>query len=129
MTKRILLVDDDELLCEVLASFLEMAGFAVVRASNGREGLERLADQPAFDLVILDLLMPEMDGIRFLRVVNKDGPQPSPPPPVLVLSASATADVVDALDFPCVVGVIRKPIQPPVLLERIAAIFGARPAG
>lgn len=129
MTKRILLVDDDELLCEVLASFLEMAGFAVVRASNGREGLERLADQPAFDLVILDLLMPEMDGIRFLRVVNKDGPQPPPPPPVLVLSASATADVVDALDFPCVVGVIRKPIQPPVLLERIAAIFGARPAG
>lgn len=127
MTKRILLVDDDELLCEVLASFLEMAGYAVVRASNGRVGLERLADQPAFDLVILDLLMPEMDGIRFLRVVNQDSPQP--PPPVLVLSASATADVVDALDFPCVVGVIRKPIQPPVLLERIAAIFGARPAG
>jgi hypothetical protein len=43
----------------------------------------------------------------------------------MVLSASATADVVDALDFPDVIGVVRKPIRPEALLERIAAVPGA----
>lgn len=118
MTQNILLIDDDELLCDVLAGFLEMAGYAVTQAHNGREGLERLA-RDRFDLIVLDLLMPEMDGIRFLRSRGDAGS-----PPVLVISASATADVVDTIDFPAVVGVIRKPIQPPALLERIAAILG-----
>lgn len=122
MTQRILLIDDDELLCEVLASFLEMSGYTVVQAGNGREGLERL-DEGAFDLIVLDLLMPEMDGIRFLR--NRGD---AASPPVLVISASATADVVDTLDYPGVVGVVRKPIRPPALLERIAGILG-QPGG
>lgn len=122
MTQRILLIDDDELLCEVLASFLEMSGYMVVQAGNGREGLERLGEG-AFDLIVLDLLMPEMDGIRFLR--NRGD---ATSPPVLVISASATADVIDTLDYPGVVGVVRKPVRPPVLLERIAGILG-QPGG
>lgn len=120
MGKRILLIDDDDLLCEVLADFLELSGYAVVRAANGREGLDRLADGGQFDLVVLDLLMPEMDGIRFLRAFGESG---RTPPPVLVLSASATADVISTLDFPSVAGVIRKPIQPPLLLERLSALL------
>lgn len=119
MGKRILLIDDDDLLCEVLADFLELSGYAVVRAANGREGLDRLADGGQFDLVVLDLLMPEMDGIRFLRAFGESGRTP----PVLVLSASATADVISTLDFPSVAGVIRKPIQPPLLLERLSALL------
>ena len=122
MTQRILLIDDDELLCEVLAGFLEMTGYEVVQAGNGREGLEQLR-AGVFDLIVLDLLMPEMDGIRFLR--SRPGEAAGGAAvPVLVISASATADVVDTLDFPGVVGVVRKPIQPPILLERIAAILG-----
>lgn len=121
MAKRILLIDDDELLCDALAGFLEVAGYEVVQAGNGRIGLERLAEGPGYDLVVLDLLMPEMDGIRFLRSVTV---AEQSMPPVLVLSASATADVVGTLDFPCIVGILRKPIQPPALLERIAALLG-----
>jgi CheY-like chemotaxis protein len=66
--------------------------------------------------------MAEMDGIRFLKAYEQ---RPGKRPPVMVLSASATADVVDALDFPDVVGVMRKPIKPHALLERIAALAGA----
>ena len=119
MEQTILLIDDDELLCEMLATYLELAGYRIVQAANGKEGLARLAER-SFDLIVLDLLMPEMDGIRFLRLLSA---QPGPTPKVLVLSASATADVVATLDFPCVVGVFRKPVQPPVLIERIAAIL------
>lgn len=121
MGKRILLIDDDELLCEVLVDFLELSGFAVTTAGNGRIGLERLTDGTAFDLILLDLVMAEMDGIRFLKAFEQ---RPGKRPPVMVLSASATADVVDALHFPDVVGVVRKPIQPRALLERIAAVPG-----
>lgn len=123
MEQTILLVDDDELLCEMLAFYLELAGYHVVQAANGKEGLARLEERQ-FDLIVLDLLMPEMDGIRFLRQLSALPPVPLRPlPKVLVLSASATADVVGALDFPNVAGVFRKPIQPQVLVERIAAIL------
>lgn len=122
MGKRILLIDDDELLCEVLVDFLELSGFEMTTAGNGRQGLERLADSAPFDLILLDLVMAEMDGIRFLKAFEE---LPGRRPPVMVLSASATADVVDALDFADVVGVVRKPVRPEVLLERIAAVPGA----
>lgn len=121
MTRQILLIDDDSLLCEVLADFLELSGYSVNQAANGREGLERLAAADRPDLILLDLLMPEMDGIRFLGELGK---LPQPLPPVLVLSASATANIVDALQFDCVAGVIRKPVQPPALIRRIADLIG-----
>jgi CheY-like chemotaxis protein len=121
MGKRILLIDDDELLCEVLVDFLELSGYAVTTAGNGREGLARLDDDGGFDLILLDLVMAEMDGIRFLKAYEE---RPGARPAVMVLSASATADVINALDFPDVVGVVRKPIRPEALLERIAAVPG-----
>jgi CheY-like chemotaxis protein len=122
MGKRILLIDDDELLCEVLVDFLELSGFEMTTAGNGREGLDRLAGGGPFDLILLDLVMAEMDGIRFLRAYEE---LPGERSPIMVLSASATADVVDALKFPGVVGVVRKPIRPAALLERIAAAIGS----
>lgn len=125
MKQTILLIDDDELLCEMLASYLELAGYRVVQAANGNEGLARLAEQQ-FDLILLDLLMPVMDGIRFLRLL---GAVPGPLPKVLVLSASATADIVAELDFPSVVGIFRKPVTPKVLIDRIAAILSGDSAG
>lgn len=135
MKQTILLIDDDELLCEMLASYLELAGYRVVQAANGNEGLARLAEQQ-FDLILLDLLMPVMDGIRFLRLLDAapvplppNPLQPGPVPKVLVLSASATADIVAELDFPSVVGVFRKPVTPTVLIDRIAAILSGDSAG
>ena len=125
MKQTILLIDDDELLCEMLASYLELAGYRVVQAANGNEGLARLAEQQ-FDLILLDLLMPVMDGIRFLRLL---GAVPGPLPKVLVLSASATADIVAELDYPSVVGIFRKPVTPKVLIDRIAAILSGDSAG
>jgi CheY-like chemotaxis protein len=121
MARRILLIDDDALLCEVLVDFLELSGFAVVTAAHGREGLDRLGDSGPFGLILLDLVMAEMDGIRFLKAYEQ---LPEARPAVMVLSASATAEVVDALRFPDVIGVVRKPIRPEALLERIAQVPG-----
>ena len=61
--KKILVIDDDDLVRNVMTKMLERAGFEVTTATNGREGVESYHNSPA-DLVITDLIMPEQDGIE-----------------------------------------------------------------
>jgi CheY-like chemotaxis protein len=79
---KILAIDDDDILLAFYIEFLGAAGHQVVTANNGREGLERLAEQP--DLVLLDLSMPVMDGREFLAELDRS---PAGSLPVIVLSA------------------------------------------
>ena len=72
MSLNILLVDDDDPMRRILALILERNGYGVVQARNGREGLERL-DQGRFDLVITDIVMPEMDGLEVLIEARRRG--------------------------------------------------------
>lgn len=121
-TPRILLIDDDELLSDLLASLLSLEGYAVTQALHGEAGLEEL-DRGTFELILLDLLMPRMDGLRFLKELNARG---DGHPPVLVLSASADHGTSEAARAQGVFDVMRKPVDPAVLLEKVAAALGAR---
>lgn len=71
MKHKILVVEDDETLREVYALKLSMEGFEVGTAADGLEGLEQ-AKQLSPDLIILDMMMPRMDGIEFLRVYSSE---------------------------------------------------------
>jgi two-component system chemotaxis response regulator CheY len=84
---RILVVDDSSLVRLYYRSTLEKAGFAVEQAINGIEGMERVLSQP-FDLVIVDVNMPRMDGFTFLRAL-RGGPQDVSSLPALVVSTEA----------------------------------------
>ena len=68
--RRVLVVDDDEILRREIRQFLEKEGWKVTEAGNGREGLERLA-QDLVDVVVLDLMMPEMDGFEVLDELRR----------------------------------------------------------
>jgi signal transduction histidine kinase/HAMP domain-containing protein/CheY-like chemotaxis protein len=68
--KRVLIVDDDIRNVFALASVLETRGMKVAFAENGREGIERLREQPDTDLVLLDVMMPEMDGYETARAIR-----------------------------------------------------------
>jgi DNA-binding response OmpR family regulator len=84
MKKKILIVEDDESIRDGLADVLEQEGYKVVTAPNGEIGLERLwEDQP--DLVILDLLMPVMDGFEFKKIMDSHRDRRAIP--VIVFSA------------------------------------------
>src|SRR6266436_6731381 len=75
MAERILLIEDDPRLAEMVSEYLGEAGFRVSIAAAGRAGLERLAREP-FDALVLDLMLPDMDGLdvcRDLRAVRVDG--------------------------------------------------------
>ena len=69
---KILLVDDDRAVRETVATILERLGHEVVQGTNGREGLELYANS-RIDIVISDIMMPDIDGLEFLRALNEQG--------------------------------------------------------
>jgi len=72
--KQILLIDDDSQVREVLKLFLERHGYRISEAPNGYEGIE-LCRSNKFDLVIADIYMPGMDGIKFIETLQKFAPE------------------------------------------------------
>lgn len=68
----VLVIDDDDALRDALAELLEAEGFVVETASNGREALERLHDGPSPRVIVVDLLMPVMDGWSFCEAKARD---------------------------------------------------------
>ena len=71
MPKRILVVDDDENILNLEKTILEQKGFQVTRAAGGAEAL-RLLEGGAYDLVLLDVMMPEVDGFTVCRKIKED---------------------------------------------------------
>ena len=70
---KVLLVDDDPEILELLETFLGAKGFTVMACSGGREGIDALGSE-AYDLVLSDIAMAEMNGFEFLRIVRKKHP-------------------------------------------------------
>lgn len=89
--KKILVVEDDAAIREVLTEILELDGYEVDAASNGEEGLQSLAKKPLPHLILLDLMMPVKDGFAF-RSEQLANPVWSKIP-VIVLSANANLEV------------------------------------
>jgi two-component system phosphate regulon response regulator PhoB len=80
---RVLVVDDEKDLRSLLEYNLVQAGFGVVTAENGREALERVRESPP-DLVLLDVLLPDMPGTEVLKALRRSSPRPLP---ILMLTA------------------------------------------
>jgi two-component system response regulator MtrA len=112
---RILLVEDDPSIREVTALGLTAAGFGVTAAADGAEGLERWrADRP--DLVLLDVMLPRLDGLEVLRAIRREATTP-----VVMLTARAdTIDVVVGLESGAD-DYVRKPFEMPELVARVRA--------
>lgn len=85
--EKILVVDDEQSLREVLSIMLKRAGYAVTAVSDGEEAIEQVQKE-IFDLVITDLRMPKVDGMEVLRAVKSASPETV----VLIITAFATAD-------------------------------------
>jgi DNA-binding response OmpR family regulator len=119
--KKILLVDDEKHLLVSLKDYLTFENFEVVTAKSGEEALKVL-DKVDPDLIILDISMPGMGGVGFLRrISNSDG---MPKYPVLVLTArSAMRDFFNTVE---VDGFLEKPCEEVELLGRIRKIFARR---
>ncbi|HXJ22565.1 MAG TPA: response regulator [Polyangia bacterium] len=124
---RLLVVEDDDMIREALTDLLRDEGAVVTPAQNGREALQQLRGAHAIDLILLDLMMPVMDGWEF-RVEQRADPQLAPIPLIAMsadMSAKARAIAADAylrkpLDFSELVGRIRSVVDH-AAAERAAA--------
>ena len=83
---KILIVEDEKILVNVLKDEFENIGFKVVIANNGQEALDRLNDNPGIKLVLLDILTPVMDGFEFLQKMRTNENKSFRAIPIIVLS-------------------------------------------
>lgn len=123
----ILIVDDNRLVRLSLKRLLEGAGYRVIEAHDGREGLS-LQKSAAPDAMILDLLMPEMDGIELIQQLRKDAPNL----PVVAMSAEGSGRI-DLLHYATLLGADRalpKPFSNVELLQVLQELLkhGAPPS-
>jgi two-component system OmpR family response regulator len=120
---RILLADDDPSLREVVRYALDRAGFEVIEAQDGRVALDRFG-RSAIDLVVLDVLMPELDGIEVCRAIRRS----SQVPIVFLSSRGEEVDKILGLEM----GgddYLAKPFSPRELVSRVKAVLRrTRPA-
>ena len=124
MTQRILLVEDDARLAGLVSEYLAGAGFRVAGAGHGEAGIERLAREP-FDALVLDLMLPDIDGLEVCRRVRSTSDVP-----ILMLTARGEpADRIVGLELGAD-DYLPKPFEPRELLARLKAVLrrGRAPA-
>jgi len=110
--RTILVVDDDRDLVESLCVLLEQEGFAPQSAQNGKEALDHLRSQPLPDLILLDLMMPVMDGCDLYDIIRGGDEFQS----IAVIAMSALGELPKTRTLP---QVLRKPLEPERLLSAI----------
>lgn len=120
--KRVLVVDDANLVRLYYRDALERAGYQVDEALNGLEALEKLYDAPA-DLLIVDVNMPQMDGFTFLRILRRRA-APVAGIPALVISTEAERQDFEAARLAGANYYLVKPVSREALLEHIALMSG-----
>ncbi len=115
MNKKILVVDDDKELVDFLKDYLEKDGYSVTGSYDGKEALQ-LFRKREFDLVVLDLMLPEMDGYKVCKRMRRD----SDVPIVMLTAKTADEEKIKGLDLGAD-DYVTKPFNPGELLARIRA--------
>lgn len=122
MTARILAVDDSTSVRKMVESALRFKGYAAVVAADGMEALEAL-ERDQFNLVVLDINMPRLDGLSLLRIV-RERPEWASLPVLVLTTEGQEADRDQALELGATDYMV-KPFKPAQLLERVAAILAS----
>ena len=121
---KILIIDDEKLIVEMLAFRLaKVGGYEVVQAFDGDEGMKKAAAEKP-DLVLVDIMMPKMDGHQFIINMKKDPALSSIP--IIVLTASVSLDLVAKALKSGAAGYILKPFDPNKLMEKVKEALEGR---
>src|SRR3989440_11127078 len=121
---RILVMDDDCTLRGAIRVALEAAGYEVIEAPDGAAGL-RLQREQAADLVLVDIFMPERDGLEVIRALRAEIPQPK----IVAMSGGGRTGQIEVLRAAAALGaarILRKPFQPRELVTAVHELLGER---
>lgn len=125
-TKRVLVVEDDPLIMDLIAILLEREGHEVVRATTAEQGLASAEGRPP-DLVLMDIALPGIDGLAATRAL-KSGPATRAVPVVALTAQAMRADAEAAARAGCD-GFIAKPISTRAFLRQVAGFLGTADDG
>jgi two-component system response regulator MtrA len=123
MGEHLLLVEDDASIREIATLGLEQAGFRVTAIGDGRDGLAQFR-KGTFDLVVLDVMLPSLDGFEVLKEIRRDSQAPT----VMLTARSELHDVVVGLELGAD-DYVTKPFELPELVARIKAVLRRSTAG
>jgi DNA-binding response OmpR family regulator len=116
-SKTVMVVDDEKRLVSLVESYLQQEGYRVVTAYDGREALQAAQANPP-DLIILDIMMPEMDGYEFIEAYRKDHATPI----ILLTARVEEQEQVIGLDLGAD-DYVTKPFRPRELMARVRAVL------
>jgi len=117
----VLIVDDDPELRETLADVLEMAGFGVETAGGGEEAIMKVKER-SFDVVLLDIKLPGMNGVDTFKAIKKISPETR----AIMMTAYAMEALINEALSACAFTVLYKPFEPDKVLELIEEARHAR---
>lgn len=124
MSKRILFIDDDLYIRDIYEEVLKSEGYAVETAINGEEGLAKLK-VGGYDLVLLDVMMPTLDGIGVLEELQKNPPQQKNGPIILLTNLGFDPLVKTAKDKGVASYIIKADLTPHDLIEKVKQTIGS----
>lgn len=113
--KTVLIIDDDRFLIKLMGKAIERAGYNVMTASQGKQAIEVLSQQDV-DLIVVDLMMPEMDGLAFLHWLRQEAELKIP---TLVQTAMVKPDTEAHVMNAGASDLVFKPVKVPDLIARI----------
>ncbi len=122
--KRVLVVEDNENNMKLITFILEKAGYRTIKAENGQRGIElALKERP--DFILLDIQLPDMDGVEVLKEIRKSGIN-GEIPIIAVTSYAMSGDRDRLLQAGCT-RYIEKPIDPETIIAQIRSATGDEP--
>lgn len=116
--KHILMIDDDQVCLTSVEMLLFGTGFTLISALGGKEGLKYLLTYPKIDLILLDVMMPEIGGLALLEIIKQDD-YLRKIPVILQTGVVSEVEIEKAYELG-IVSILRKPYTQPVLLREIA---------
>jgi two-component system, OmpR family, alkaline phosphatase synthesis response regulator PhoP len=120
MTTRILIVEDDPDIAHLVARYLDKAGFQTERAATGREALQAIAAKPP-DLLVLDLMLPQVDGLEVCRMLRAD-PSTAALPIIMLTARAEESERIVGLELGAD-DYLAKPFSPGELVARVRALL------
>ena len=118
MNKRILIIDDDLYLRDLYEEVLKNAGYEVDTAIDGEEGIEKIK-QDGYDLILLDMMLPKIDGLGILTQLSQTQPHPKNGPIILLTNLGHEPVLQEALQKGAVAYLIKADITPDQLLNEV----------
>lgn len=123
MSKKILLIDDEELITRTLAKMLERGGYEVLVAKSGKDAIVMAEEEP-FDLVISDIRMPGINGVETVRILlEAKGSKRAHDLPIIFITGYADSKIEEEAKKLCPKGYILKPFEYQEVMDKVGEIL------